>query len=203
MGEMMVQVNDESCHGVYECLEAGSKRWALSPLLKPWQKVYSYAAWHVENLGWSNGLKDLCLGVRHGRNAMVKQSDPTATPAAQEALGLLPGEWVEVKPIEEILATLDGNRRNKGLRWMTGMKKYCGKRYRVYRRVERIMLETNGEMRNMKNTVLLDGVMCDGAAFNGCDRSCFHFWREAWLTRVPEQRCGDDEVTPPRDIPGT
>jgi len=109
MGEMMVQMNDESCHGVYECLEAGSKRWALSPLLKPWQKVYSYAAWHVENLGWSNGLKDLCLGVRHGRNAMVKRSDPTATPAVQEALGLLPGEWVEVKPIEEILATLIGN----------------------------------------------------------------------------------------------
>jgi len=108
-----------------------------------------------------------------------------------ETLGLQPGELVEVRPIDEILATLNRNRRCKGLLWMTGMRKFCGKRYRVYRRVARIMLETNGEVRTLKGTVLLEGVRCDGRAFGGCDRSCFHFWREAWLKRVP---IGQDEL---------
>ncbi len=109
----------------------------------------------------------------------------------QEVLDLQPGELVEVKSVEEILATLDGNRRHKGLLWMTGMSKYCGGRYRVLRKVERIMLETNGELRNMKNTVLLEGAMCDGQAFGRCDRSCFHFWREIWLRRVPARASGE------------
>jgi hypothetical protein len=101
-----------------------------------------------------------------------------------EVLALEPGDLVVVKPVEEILATLDANRKCKGLLWMTGMSKYCGKRCRVHKRVGRIMLEANGELRSMKNTVLLEGAMCDGTAFGGCDRSCFHFWREAWLERV-------------------
>jgi hypothetical protein len=105
----------------------------------------------------------------------------------QGSLNLQPGELVEVKSLEEILATLDANRRNKGLLWMSGMSRYCGRQYRVRGRVERIMLETNGELRNMKNTVLLEGVMCDGAAFGGCDRSCFHFWREVWLRRISRE----------------
>lgn len=90
-----------------------------------------------------------------------------------------------MKSVDEILATLDRNRRHKGLLWMTGMSKYCGQPFRVYRRVRRITLESNGEQRTMKNTVLLEGVMCDGREFGGCDRSCFHFWREAWLRRIP------------------
>jgi hypothetical protein len=70
--------------------------------------------------------------------------------------------------------------------WMTGMRKFCGKRYRVFKRIENILLETNGDSRKMTNTVILEGVMCDGAKFGGCDRSCFHFWREAWLKRIEE-----------------
>jgi hypothetical protein len=104
-----------------------------------------------------------------------------------EVLGLRPGELVEVKSIDEILATLDPNRKYKGLLWMTGMRKFCGKRYRVLKRIENILLETNGDSRKMKNTVILDGVMCDGSDFGSCDRSCFHFWREAWLKRVEEE----------------
>jgi hypothetical protein len=99
---------------------------------------------------------------------------------------LRPGELVEVKSIDQILTTLDKRRRHDGLLWMVGMRKFCGKRYRVFKRVETIMLENNGESRKMKNTVLLEGVMCDGSEFCACDRSCFHFWREAWLRRVVE-----------------
>jgi len=179
--------NGETCHGVFECLESGSRHWTLSLLLKPWQKVHSYVVWHIENLGWSRGLRDLCRGGHCRKNAVARPSAKATTATAQETLGLRAGEWVEVKPIAEILATLDGNRRHRGLRWMTGMRKFCGQRFRVLKPVERIMLETNGELRKMKNTVLLEGSVCDGVEFGSCDRSCFHFWREAWLRRIPSE----------------
>lgn len=146
-------------------------------MAKPWQKLRSYLVWHVENWGRWKGLTIACFGLR-------RATEPNEASTRQEVLALQPGELVEVRPIEEILATLDGSRRHKGLLWMTGMRKYCGRQYRVYRRVQRITLESNGELRNMKNTVLLENVMCDGTEFGGCDRSCFHFWREAWLKRV-------------------
>ena len=104
----------------------------------------------------------------------------------KEVLNLKPGELVEVKSEQEIWATLK-SRRNKGLYLMKEMRKLCGKRFRVYKRLEKMMLEDSGEFRKVKNTVLLDGVMCDGEEPYGCDRSCFHFWREAWLRRVKER----------------
>lgn len=111
---------------------------------------------------------------------------PASTPAAaeiSEALNLQPGELVEVRSKEEILSTLDVNGLNKGLLLMPEMLRYCGMQFKVYKRVERFVLEHTGEFRRMKNTVLLDGVLCDGWG-GACDRSCFFFWREAWLKRV-------------------
>ena len=70
---------------------------------------------------------------------------------------------------------------------MGEMREFCGKRYKVYKRVERILLESNQELRKVKNTVLLEGVMCDGHVWCGCDRSCFFYWREAWLRRVKKE----------------
>jgi len=180
-------VSDQSCHGVMECLRAGSDRWVLSWIARPWQKLRSYLVWHSENLGWWKGLRAACLGLRRGGKEALHRGEQRRNTAGSEVLNLRPGELVEVRSVEEIQATLDHHRRHKGLLWMTGMRKYCGRQYRVYRRVQRITLESNGELRNMKNTVLLDGVMCDGREFGGCDRSCFHFWREVWLKRIPSR----------------
>jgi len=178
-------MKNEFCHGVVGCLRCGSDRWVWSPVAQPWQKVRSYLVWHIENFGRWKGLKVACLGLWHRRKRPFHEESQGRNAKDQETLALQPGELVEVKSVDEILATLDGKRRHKGLLWMTGMRRYCGQQYRVYRRVQRITLESNGELRNMKNTVLLDGVMCDGQEFGGCDRCCFHFWREAWLKRIP------------------
>jgi hypothetical protein len=62
------------------------------------------------------------------------------------------------------------------------MAKFCGKKYTVRKRVERIMLESTGQLRGIRNTVLLENVTCED--LYGCDRSCFHYWREAWLRRT-------------------
>lgn len=102
---------------------------------------------------------------------------------AEEELGLQPGELVEVKSEREIRETLDERGLQRGLLWMPNMARFCGKRYKVRKRVETIMLESTGQLRKVRNTVLLEGVMCED--LYSCDRSCFHYWREVWLRRVP------------------
>jgi len=100
-------------------------------------------------------------------------------------LNLQPGEWVEVRPINEIFATLDRDGKLRGLRFNPEMEAFCGKRFKVYKRLDKMIVESTGELRKIRApTVLLDGVFCNGKAQGGCDRSCFCFWREAWVRRV-------------------
>lgn len=114
--------------------------------------------------------------------------------AGDEVLGLQPGDVVEVKSEAEIRATLDANGKHKGMGFMPEMYRYCGQRRVVFKRVERILMETTGELRRVRNTVLLQDTLCDG--WNGaCDRACFYFWREAWLRRVEAvAERGDDRA---------
>jgi hypothetical protein len=104
------------------------------------------------------------------------------------SLNLQPGELVEIKSEHEIAATLDATGRCRGLGVMPEMWGFCGKHARVLKRVNSIVVETpNGtdiqDVRKMKDTVLLEGLICDGARLR-CDRACFFFWRECWLRRV-------------------
>jgi hypothetical protein len=123
--------------------------------------------------------------------AVQKKASNTEAPAWKTpvmeglTLGLKPGEWVQVKPLEEIQATLDSNGKTHGLFFTNEMKLHCGKRYRVFKRVDSIFNEFTKEQRKVRNTVLLDTVFCRGEGL-GCDRCCFHMWREAWLRRIPE-----------------
>ncbi len=110
-----------------------------------------------------------------------------------EVLNLQPGEWVEVKSPEEIRQTLDQFGRNRGLAFLGDMWSYCGRRFPVYKRLERVYLEESQQRRSMKNTVLLSGVVCNGNGY-GCDRSCLYYWREAWLRRAAPPANGDGLV---------
>jgi hypothetical protein len=113
----------------------------------------------------------------------VTGGSKTSVSDGSECLNLQPGELVEVKSEQEVRATLDEHGRHRGLLWMPGMARFCGNTYKVHKRVETIMLESTGELRKIRHTVLLADVMCEN--LYGCDRSCFHYWREAWLRRVP------------------
>jgi hypothetical protein len=104
--------------------------------------------------------------------------------AAGDRLNLQPGEIVEVKGKKEIEATLDEHGRTGGLGFAAEMLDCCGRRYRVAKRVDRIVLEWSGEMRPIRDTVILEGVTCNGLSRRGCPRDCFQLWREAWLKRV-------------------
>jgi len=109
------------------------------------------------------------------------------TPAAN--LDLQPGELVQVKTPQEIALTLDRKGRNRGLAFTPQMLPFCGRQYRVKGRVQRAILETTGQMRELRHTVILEGATCDGhTILGGCSRHVYHLWREIWLRRALEQR---------------
>jgi hypothetical protein len=100
-------------------------------------------------------------------------------------LDLQPGEYAQVRSLEEIRSTLDEEERYRGLYFMPEMEEFYGKKYRVFKTVRSITLEFNGEVRKLKSpTVFLEGVYCNGKKHHDCDRSCLLFWREAWLKRA-------------------
>jgi hypothetical protein len=114
----------------------------------------------------------------------VSAENPITQPTPTECLNLQAGEWVEVKSLPDIQSTLDANGRNRGLGFAPDQAEFCGKRYRVAGRVEKIILEWSGEMRPIANTVELVEVTCHGRMCRSCPRNCYHLWREIWLRRV-------------------
>ena len=103
----------------------------------------------------------------------------------QESLNLQQGDWVEVRSIDEISLTLDNKGQYKGLYFMPEMQRCCGKKFKVFKIAKTIKLESTGEVRKFRTpSVFLEGVYCDHSELHdGCERSCFHFWKEAWLKR--------------------
>jgi hypothetical protein len=113
------------------------------------------------------------------------EEDPLSNAVTSERLGLQLGELVEVKSAEEIRATLNPEGQNRGLYFMPSMWGHCGRRLRVLRPIYRMKSERTGEMRALKQTVILEGVTCNGKAHGGCQRGCYIFWKEIWLRRIP------------------
>ena len=180
-----------SCHGQFEGLMpcSSSLRFALLYKLRWRIKLIVYHLHlRLQSEGFSKTLHysfrriAKMFGIGAGRS---NDGNLKIRPVRDdEVLNLQPGEWVEVKSRKEIFSILDEKGGYKGLYWMLNMWKHCGKRYRVYKRLKTMRLESNAEYRSVKNTVLLEGVTCDGEEWFGCDRSCYHFWREVWLKRV-------------------
>jgi hypothetical protein len=95
------------------------------------------------------------------------------------------GDWVRVRSLQEIKTTLDRNKRTEGCTFMPEMARYCGTTRRVLKSVKRFVDERDLRVKKTSGIILLDGVMCQGAAdFGSCDRTCFYLWREEWLEKV-------------------
>lgn len=98
------------------------------------------------------------------------------------------GDRVLVRSPEEILSTLDADGTLNGLPFMPEMLDWCGKPFRVQRRVEKTCVDVAppapyGARRRFpaNDVVILDGPRCDGHGHDGCKHGCRIFWREAWL----------------------
>ena len=115
------------------------------------------------------------------------RQDGSAVPARGE-LDLQPGDTVQVRSKEEIARTVDENGKTRGLWFDWEMKPYCGGRYRVLDRVERLIDERSGKMIEISSDCLiLDGVVCSGEHSQKhwfCPRATYPYWREAWLRRA-------------------
>jgi hypothetical protein len=98
------------------------------------------------------------------------------------------GHWVEVRRAKEILETLDENGCLDGLPFMPEMLKFCGQRYKVLKRINKIWdLSRNTGLRKMTTTIILENIRCDGYSHGGCQAGCHLLWREAWLRRVSKR----------------
>jgi hypothetical protein len=92
-----------------------------------------------------------------------------------------------VRNADEIFSTLDGRGRLDGVPFMPEMTKYCGRRFRVFKRADKTCAG-DGRVRRMYNAVHLENLRCDGAAHGGCQAGCLMYWKEAWLERVESGR---------------
>lgn len=117
--------------------------------------------------------------------------------ARDAGIELLPGEWVRVRPLDEILATLDERGRLEGLSFMPEMARWCGRRVRVSRRAHKTCdrVRKSG-LRRMERTVHLEDLRCDGASHGDCQAACLIFWKEAWLERADAPPGGVPELNP-------
>ena len=116
------------------------------------------------------------------------------------SLNLRVGEWVRVRTLDEIVATLDQSGALDGLPFMPEMTQYCGRPFRVYKSAHKTCdTITYYAIRRMKDAVHLEGLRCDGQGHDGCQAGCLLFWKDAWLERLhgdpSDQRTEVEPVT--------
>jgi len=165
----------------------------------------NHSAWHMLKMFGFAGFSKL-VGIGVGYRALISLYDrwsrlrggkpypirsgrvPAGQPTPAEALALQPGELVEVKSHDEILATLTEAGVNRGMRFDKEMTVFCGERYRVKQRVDRLINEQTGRMMDMKTPCIqLEGVFCQAHYSEnrlGCPRALPSYWREIWLRRA-------------------
>lgn len=112
-----------------------------------------------------------------------------------EPLDLKPGDLVEIRSKEEIMATLGPNNKTRGLIFDGEMVPYCGRRARVMKSVEKIIEEHTGRMIRLRDCVILDQVMCVGRYHRFCPRAIHMYWRSAWLRKVDESGTASADQT--------
>jgi len=160
--------------------------YALSTLLLAWvfnlrrlPVGYRASVWLYERVH---------LLVRGEPDPHLHGTIPTGDPTPDGRLDLKVGEFVEIRSKAEIERTVNGRNRNRGLAIDEEMTTYCGGRYRVTTRVDRIINEQTGEMMEFGNPcIVLEGVVCKGEYAPRrimCPRRITAYWREIWLKRV-------------------
>lgn len=123
------------------------------------------------------GCRSLLRGVRNLRGRRPRRLDLRA------------GELVEIRSREEILATLDARGEQDSLPFMPEMETWCGGQVRVFRRVDKIFDWITGSgMRRMRDTVMLEGLRCNGCHHGNCQADCPILWKESWLRRASNRR---------------
>lgn len=111
----------------------------------------------------------------------------TSGKKSKGSLELCKGEWVKVKSTSEMREQLDLEGNNCGLSFRPTMNSALGGRYQVAFPIQKIIVEHTGKMIDLKNTVVLKGITCQGPCAANCPRSEYLYWRESWLERTDQK----------------
>ena len=91
------------------------------------------------------------------------------------------GDWVEIRPLPDIMKTLDQAGALEGLPFMPEMARFCGRRFKVAASAHKTCDPTGAtDMRRMKDAVHLE-TRCNGSSHDGCQARCRIYWKTAWL----------------------
>lgn len=172
---------------VYDVTSGNHSAWYMIKLLifSGYRKLVVFGVGYRLLISFFNWFQKLRDGKPYPfGNGNIPDGQPTPT----EVLNLQPGEWVEVRPQEEILNTITYLGMNRGMRYDQEMSQYCGNQYQVQKRVDRLISEHTGKMVQMKNPCIqLENVYCRAVCTTkrlGCPRASNTYWREVWLRRV-------------------
>lgn len=125
---------------------------------------------------------------------------PAGQPTPSAKLDLKAGEWVAIKPLPDIRATLNVRNANRGMSFDPEMAQFCGRNFKVARRVEQLLDEKTGKMLSMKSPcIVLDGVVCSGDYSERrlfCPRQITPYFREIWLSRQTDGQAIQAEPAP-------
>ena len=109
---------------------------------------------------------------------------------------------MRIKPVAEILPTLNRKGQNRGLTFDPEMVPYCGGKYQVRGVVRRLIDEPTGRMLEMKNPcIALEGVVCNSEYSEKrfmCPRGILSYWRPIWLDEVNASAVTDPRTSDTR-----
>ncbi len=154
------------------------------PMIKRLKRTFA-SPWNYYVKKW---LKRYSRWIENQSARFELKANPSAPPMIHTpAYHLKAGDWVRVRPREEIEATLDRWKELKGCAFLEYMWPYCGTTQRVLQPMERFLDERDYRVKKVRGLVLLESVICRGTpVFGRCDRCCHLFWREEWLEKIDE-----------------
>jgi hypothetical protein len=148
--------------------------------------------WILKRSRGFSGVQGAGVAVQHAELTCAAACSSPLSPAntrktPREKLDLVPGELVQIKTVDEIKATLDANKKNRGLYFDVEMVPFWVRTCRVRERVNQIIEEPTGKMMKIPgDCIVLEGTACTGKYHMSCPRAIFPYWREIWLSRVDE-----------------
>jgi hypothetical protein len=178
--------------GIYRC--QATELFGASSRLHPWDPRKYLAPLWSGNVAPGEFLRVISIALFNGFQRLHRGSEYPywlgsrleKTPTVD--LGLQAGDWVRVKTKDQIQETLDKRNRNRGLWFDREMLRYCGGRFRVLRRVERLIQENSGKLLELKTPcAILDGVTARGDFYWFNPQNDYILWREIWLERLDEE----------------
>ena len=133
------------------------------------------------------------------------QTEPE-TAATTSSAKFARGQWVRVKPWDQIQMTLDLDGSFQGLPFMPEMAKLCGKRFRIVRFANQVCANVGTvKIRKLADVVVLKVDRCDGQFHGGCEMGCDLLWKTQWLniddhtneqTEKEPKSSGDHDIAP-------